>query len=125
MSRISSLLESILNSVYGRDVRQSIHDSIQECYNDVTKGKTLADAAADNANAAANNADLKASLADQKAALANTAADTANTAADDANASKTACDNAVAQFPERVEGMFADLGFVKVDGKICVEVERE
>ena len=33
MASIAENLKKILAAVYGRDVRQSIHDSIQECYN--------------------------------------------------------------------------------------------
>jgi hypothetical protein len=56
MSRISNLLAQILSATYGRDVRQSIHDAIEECYSDVSNAKTLADSAATSANTAAANA---------------------------------------------------------------------
>lgn len=55
MSRISQLLAQILSAVYGRDVRQSIHDAIEECYSDVSTAATLADTAAENANNAASH----------------------------------------------------------------------
>lgn len=96
MSRINSLLENLLSAVYGRDVRQSIHDSIKECYDDVTTGKTMAEKAAGAANTAA-------STANSAATNANTAADNANAAAENAN----------------------HLGLTVIDGKLCVEVERE
>lgn len=132
MSRIQDLLRQIQTAVYGKDVRQSIHDSIQECYEDVTNAKTLADnsvvqmnekiAACDtsaaNANAKANLADTAASNANVKAALAQTAANTAN-------ASATNCDNAVAALPDQVTQVFAGLGLSLIDGKLCVEVIRE
>lgn len=35
MSNISTLLQQILTAVYGREVRQSIHDAIEQCYSDV------------------------------------------------------------------------------------------
>lgn len=35
MSNISTLLQQILTAVYGREVRQSIHDAIQQCYSDM------------------------------------------------------------------------------------------
>ena len=35
-SNIESLLQQILSTVLGKDVRQAIHDSIQQCYSDVT-----------------------------------------------------------------------------------------
>lgn len=36
MGSIQSYLSQILSAVYGRDVRQSIHDAIQQCYDDVS-----------------------------------------------------------------------------------------
>ena len=36
-----------MNAIYGRDVRSSIHDAIEICYNDVTSGKTTAESAAE------------------------------------------------------------------------------
>lgn len=132
MSRIQILLQQIQTAVYGKDVRQSIHDSIEQCYTDVTSAKTLADdsitqmiqkiaqcdTASANANEKANLADTAASNADAKAALAQSAADTAD-------ASATNCDNAVAELPDRVTQVFAGLGLAMIDGKLCVEVERE
>ena len=35
MSNISGYLSQILQAIYGRDVRQAIHDAIQQCYDDV------------------------------------------------------------------------------------------
>ncbi len=67
MSQISECLERVLRAVHGRDVRQSIHDSIMECYTDVSSGKTIADQAAANANAAAAAANK---AAEEAAALA-------------------------------------------------------
>lgn len=40
MSVISDLLNQIKTAVYGRDVRQAIHDAIQQCYLDSTEGIT-------------------------------------------------------------------------------------
>lgn len=40
MADIQSLLKSILSSVYGKDVRQSIHDSIKQCYYEGKAGAT-------------------------------------------------------------------------------------
>lgn len=34
-SNIANLLNQILTAIYGKDVRQSIHDAIQQCYSDV------------------------------------------------------------------------------------------
>ena len=36
MSSIQNYLSQILSAVYGRDVRQSIHDAIKQCYDDVS-----------------------------------------------------------------------------------------
>lgn len=38
MADIESLLKQILSAVYGKDVRQSIHDSIKQCYLDGKSG---------------------------------------------------------------------------------------
>lgn len=40
MAGIAVYLEKILSAVYGRDVRQSIHDAIFQCYED---GRALGD----------------------------------------------------------------------------------
>lgn len=95
MATIAENLQAIKEAVYGEEVRGAIHDSISQCYEDVTASKTLADSSA----AAATE---KAALADQKATAANTAAQTANTAASAANekaelaAQKAAAANAAA-----------------------------
>jgi len=49
MATITENLKKILSAVYGKDVRQAIHDSIKQCKMDV-------DAAADNATSTANTA---------------------------------------------------------------------
>ena len=79
MSRISDLLQQIMDAVYGKDVRGAIHDSIEECYSDVSTAKTLAQDATANANTAANTANTA-------AANANAAKDAANAAAVSAGA---------------------------------------
>lgn len=38
MADVRTLLNSILSAVYGKDVRQSIHDAIQQCYYDGKAG---------------------------------------------------------------------------------------
>ena len=89
MSRISNLLASILSAVYGKDVRQSIHDAIEECYIDVSNSKTLSEEASNNANAAAASAESRTTAAissmetKTNAAISNcnSATTTANTAA--------------------------------------------
>lgn len=74
MSAISNLLNQIKTAIYGEEVRDSIHDAIEQCYADVSAGVTIA-------NTAANNANTKATAANNAASAANTAANTANTAA--------------------------------------------
>lgn len=63
MSRISELLGQILAAVYGRDVRQSIHDAIEACYDDVTDGVTIAQDAAASATAAASDSESRTTAA--------------------------------------------------------------
>ena len=123
--KIAEFLDKIKNAVYGVEVRDAIHDSIKECYDDVTASKTLADKAAGEATSAANNANTAAGQANSSATNANNAANAANTAASNAVASKNSCDNAVAALPNTIANMFGQLGLVLVDGKLCVGVERE
>ncbi len=132
MSKIQTLLQQIQTAVYGKDVRQSIHDSIKECYDDVTNSKTLADKSIiqmdkkiSACDISAANANAKASLADTAASNANVKAALAQTAANTANASAAACDDAVSAIPNQVTQVFAGLGLALIDGKLCVEVERE
>lgn len=146
MSKISVYLDKILSSVYGKDVRQAIHDSIKCCYDDVTAGVSLANTAATAANTAADNSETRTSEAilslttDVNTAVANAAnattsannaasnaenkASAAQTAANDANAAKEACNEVVAELPNTIENYFASLGLCVVDGKLCVEVQR-
>ena len=132
MSRISNLLASILSAVYGKDVRQSIHDAIEECYIDVSNSKTLSEEASENANAAAVSAESRTTAAissmetKTNAAISNcnSAADSANTAANNAISSKETCDAAIAEIPGKLEAAIDGFGLVFVDGKLCVKVER-
>ena len=98
MSKIQEYLTKIMNAVYGRDVRSAIHDSIEECYRDVSTAETLADAATKKANTAASNADAKATAANTATTQANAARDAANSAANNANTkaglANTAAENA-------------------------------
>ncbi len=108
-SQIKIWLDKIKTAVYGVEVRDAIHDSIAECYDNVTDAKTLAEDATTGANiaaqnaqakaaladAAAQNADVKAALAEEKATLADekataasAAAESAETAAENANTAK-------------------------------------
>ena len=71
MRKIQGYLNNILSAVYGRDVRQAVHDSIMQCYDDVSDGDTLADAAAAKANEASNAASRATTAAQAAAKLAN------------------------------------------------------
>lgn len=42
-SNIEQNLNKILSSRYGKDVRQAIHDSIQQCYTDATEDSVKID----------------------------------------------------------------------------------
>ena len=44
MSKIENYLKQILSAVYGKDVRQSIHDAIAQCYDDVSNPKLSTEA---------------------------------------------------------------------------------
>lgn len=75
MSRpISELLALIQSAVYGKDVRGAIHDSIEQCYSDVSTSSTAADNAASAANSAATAASNAAANAESAATAANIAA---------------------------------------------------
>lgn len=93
-SGIQTYLNNILNAVYGRDVRNSIHDAIEMCYDNVSSGVTLANTAAANANAAASNANAAASSVDTVISSANTAISNANTARNAANNAATSANTA-------------------------------
>ena len=122
MATIAENLQAIKEAVYGEEVRGAIHDSISQCYEDVTASKTLADSsaaaaaekaaladqkataastAAQAANTAASAANEKAELADQKAAAANTAASAANQKATAANTAASAANTAAANAEEK------------------------
>mgnify|MGYP004513524517 CR=1 FL=1 len=96
MSKISEYLNKIKTAIYGREVRDAIHDSIKECYADVTSGATLANEASDKANAATEKANTAASNADTATASANSAANLANTAASNADNKAALADEATA-----------------------------
>ena len=100
-STIQSLLEQILNAVYGEEVRGSIHDAIEQCYEDVSTAKTAAESATDSATTAAARANTASASAEtvitratNAASSAETAASTANTAATNANTKATLANNA-------------------------------
>lgn len=96
MSRIEDLLHLISTAVYGIDMRAAIHDSIEECYDNVSDAKTIADSllstasnlvgdvttAVQNAQAAAQSVENVGILANQAVTLATTAANNAQSVAD-------------------------------------------
>lgn len=94
MSKISEYLNKIKTAIYGREVRDAIHDSIKECYTDVTSGATLANTASDKANSATEKANTAASNADTATASANSAANLANAAASNADNKAALADKA-------------------------------
>lgn len=128
MSRISNLLAQIMSAVYGKDVRQSIHDAIEQCYTDVSNAKTIADASTTAANTAAANASAKATAADTAASGANAATQAANTAATAANQAaieaSTRTTEAVNKANSDISTALNNLGLAYVDGKLCTKVER-
>lgn len=87
MSRtIEEILNGILKAVYGREVRQDIHDGIEMGYTIATESKTAAEQAVKAANAAISEATDAAESANTAAESANGAASAANDAADRADA---------------------------------------
>lgn len=120
-SRIQNYLNTILSAVYGRDVRQAIHDAIEECYDDVDTAKTAAEDATTaasnaasrantaraNAVTATNNATNAASNANAAANAANAAAGSINTAITNANSAATAANNAAREITRANTGALA------------------
>lgn len=100
-SNIQSLLNDILNAVYGRDVRDAIHDAIEICYDDVESGRTTAETAAlqvdtavNAATAATNAANAAANDASSAATAASTAASNVSSAINSANQAAVSASNA-------------------------------
>ena len=120
MANISTLLGQILKAVYGKDVRQSIHDAISQCYDDVASGKTLADKAAANANTAAQQA--KAST--DNAIESMTTQTSASAKATAANNAAITANDAAAALPGQLQSTLDSLGLSVQNGKLCVRVER-
>ena len=108
---IQDLLDNISNARYGADVRSSIHDAIEMCYDNTASGKTTAEAAAEAAATAVSDA---VDLAEEKAALANTNAGLASDAADLANEKagladeKASLANAKAELADTKAGLASD-----------------
>ena len=74
MSNISHFLEQIMQARYGKDVRQSIHDAIQEID---AVADTAQDSATASAKAAADTLNMTVAMADSATASAKAAADSA------------------------------------------------
>lgn len=54
MANIQEILTKILSSRYGKDMRQAIHDGIQQCYDDATEDSTIIDSTLSNSGEAAD-----------------------------------------------------------------------
>lgn len=93
MAVIDDILSKILSAVYGKDVRQSIHDGIKTSYDISSEAKSVADTAK-------STADTAKSTADTAKSTANTAKTTANTASTTANTAKTTAEAASATATE-------------------------
>ena len=78
MSSIQQILASILNAVYGKDVRQAIHDGVEMAYDKADDAATSAAAAAEAASGSQESA----------ASSAQAAADSASSASDFADAAE-------------------------------------
>lgn len=77
MSSIQEILASILKAVYGKDVRQAIHDGVEMAYNKADNAETSAAAAADAASGSQNSAAASAQAAANSASSASDFADAA------------------------------------------------
>lgn len=148
MSKISEYLSNILSSIYGKDVRQSIHDAIEQCYEDVTNGVTKSETAAANAqtaietaaanvqsavetaNEAAQNAAAKASVAVESSQSALRAAEEARTSASNADAKAALAQKAASDVTSSVNKADAwgnatvTVEAIPPDGVADVEVTR-
>ena len=54
MANIQEILTKILSSRYGKDMRQAIHDGIEQCYDDATEDSTTIDSTLSNSGEAAD-----------------------------------------------------------------------
>lgn len=77
MANIGSLLQKILDAVYGEEVRGSIHDAISAMNDESSRAIQYASTAKDSAQASAANAQRSAATATQKASDAAASADMA------------------------------------------------
>lgn len=84
MSSIQQILASILNAVYGKDVRQAIHDGVEMAYNKADDAATSAAAAAEAASGSQESAAASAQAASNSASSASDFADAAEQYKDEA-----------------------------------------
>lgn len=77
---IATNISNIRNAVLGRDVREAIASSIEQCYSDTLTGATLASEAASQADEAAGRAITAAENAEAATRTADSAAETAASA---------------------------------------------
>lgn len=90
MSKIQTFLDNILSSRFGKDVRQSIHDAIQEIDSVADTAQTSATAQAEAARKSAQSASNSASAAAVSEDNARTYMESANASATNAKASEEA-----------------------------------
>lgn len=79
---ITTNVSRIRSAVYGREVREAIARSIEQCYTDTSMTATLAGQAASDADAAASRANTAAAEAEVATGTANSAASAAASAAE-------------------------------------------
>ena len=77
MSSIQEILASILQAVYGKDVRQAIHDGVEMAYNKADNAESSAAAAAEAASGSQESAAASAQAASNSASSASDFADAA------------------------------------------------
>ena len=90
LANISTLLQKILDAVYGEEVRSSIHDALAAMNTESSNAMQYASTARDSAQASASAAQVSASTATQKASAAASSATSAKTSEINADAAKSA-----------------------------------
>lgn len=95
MANIRDLLKNIMQAIYGKDVRQSIHDAIEQCYTDAGNLAEENTRAAQTAYNAAGRADQATDSANRAAGSAVAAAARANSEADRAEVATSKTDEAI------------------------------
>lgn len=140
---IAQILAQILAAKYGKDVRQAIHDGIEECYDDVSMAKTIAENAALAADEAAENANDSViagvvvfgdDLVFQNAGGGTIVADDAMKGVHDATTlanekaglanTKAGLAQSAADLANAAAAQVASFGLSVVNGQLCIAVER-